>query len=288
MKVKLKIHTELITDIQPTARHKGINVVVNSSLKTQCQIIKSSLIPSPITLREDYLSNMRMNISLTEGVFALLTWLTIAADNIHLESDSSQYRTAEKQDDIQKNGDIDNMKQTYRQKTELVLALMLQKANMPGAGPKIKADIVWRNQKASYHVAGSSLPLHKRVPALLLIIGLMAKCINENYKAVFLTKRQEFDADGNRLRCYKTPNVLVNLSVAFGVHELTFIVAVSAMWCRGACERCLLYNPQRGALQISRSNLSKIELPRGINTVRECENHGTNMESFVRFKFYQT
>ncbi|KRY18029.1 hypothetical protein T12_15616 [Trichinella patagoniensis] len=83
-------------------------VVVNSSLKTQCQIIKSrlkiifnktcSLIPSPITLREDYLSNMRINISLTEGVFALLTWLTVAADNIHLESDSSQYRTAEKQD----------------------------------------------------------------------------------------------------------------------------------------------------------------------------------------------
>ncbi|KRZ56241.1 hypothetical protein T02_6734, partial [Trichinella nativa] len=53
------------------------------------------------------------------------------------------------------------------------LDLMLQKANMPGAGPKIKADIVWRNQKVSYHVAGSSLPLHKRVPALLLIIGLM-------------------------------------------------------------------------------------------------------------------
>ncbi|KRX76602.1 hypothetical protein T06_785 [Trichinella sp. T6] len=94
-------------------------VVVNSSLKTQCQIIKSSLIPSPITLREDYLSNMRMNISLTEGVFALLTWLTVAADNIHLESDSSQYRTAEKQDDIQKNGDVDNMKQTYRQNQDL-------------------------------------------------------------------------------------------------------------------------------------------------------------------------
>ncbi|KRZ50654.1 hypothetical protein T02_15943 [Trichinella nativa] len=56
---------------------------------------------------------------------------------------------------------------------DVVLALMLQIANMPGAGPKIKADIVWRNQKASYHVAGSSLPLHKRVPALLLIIGLM-------------------------------------------------------------------------------------------------------------------
>ncbi|KRX26367.1 hypothetical protein T07_8877 [Trichinella nelsoni] len=26
----------------------------------------------------------------------------------------------------------------------------------------------------------------------------------------------------------------------------------------------------------------------GINTVHECENHGTNMESFVRIKFYQT
>ncbi|KRZ56239.1 hypothetical protein T02_6734 [Trichinella nativa] len=93
--------------------------------------------------------------------------------------------------DIQKNGDVDNMKQTYRQNQDL----------------------------------------QKCYP--------WAKCINENYKAVFLTKRQEFDADGNRLRCYKAPNVLVNLSVAF------------AMWCRGACERGLLYNPQRGALQIS-------------------------------------
>ncbi|KRX50936.1 hypothetical protein T05_207 [Trichinella murrelli] len=303
--------TSKVLALEKPARHKGINVVVNSSLKTQCQIIKSSLIPSPITLREDYLSNMRMNISLTEGVFALLTWLTIAADNIHLVSFIwGELKVIHRNIELQKN----KMKtksylriktcikyteewrhrqheanlQTKSRPTEIVLALMLQKANMPGAGPKIKADIVWRNQKVSYHIAGSSLPLHKRVPALLLIIGLMAKCINENYKAVFLTKRQEFDADGNRLRCYKTPDVLVNLSVAFGVHELTFIVAVSAMWCRGACERCLLYNPQRGALQISRSNLSKIELPRGINTVRECENHGTNMESFVRFKFYQT
>ncbi|KRX20765.1 hypothetical protein T07_12957 [Trichinella nelsoni] len=187
-------------------------VVVNSILKTPRQIIKSSLIPSPKTLREDYLSNMRINISLTERVFALLTWLTVTADNIHLVSFIwGELKVIHRNIELQKNKMIQNYETNLSLKTKSylriktcikyieewrrgqheanlqtkgvihgsliynssVLALMLQIANMPGAGPKIKADIVWRNQKASYHVAGSSLRLHKRVPALLLIFGLM-------------------------------------------------------------------------------------------------------------------
>ncbi|KRY27801.1 hypothetical protein T01_11403 [Trichinella spiralis] len=200
-------------------------VVVNSILKTQCQIIKSrKVIHRNIELQKNKMvQNYEANLSL---LWKTKSYLRIKTSIKYIE----EWRRGQHEANLQTKGVI-HESLIYNSS---VLALMLQIANMPGAGPKIKADIVWRNQKASYHVAGSSLRLHKRVPALLLIIGLMvsmhlktevgkadsprrAKCINEYYKAVFLTKRQEFDADGNRLRCYKTPDVLVNLSVAFAV-----------------------------------------------------------------------
>ncbi|KRZ91346.1 hypothetical protein T08_4352 [Trichinella sp. T8] len=105
--------------------------------------------------RQDTFSNIKCRYSEAIGISISRIVFSVDGDRVQDDMTPQSFELEE--------GDI----------VDVVLALMLQIANMPGAGPKIKADIVWRNQKVSYHVAGSSLPLHKRVPALLLIIGLM-------------------------------------------------------------------------------------------------------------------
>ncbi|KRY47902.1 hypothetical protein T03_9938 [Trichinella britovi] len=111
--------------------------------------------------RQDTFSNIKCRYSEAIGISISRIVFSVDGDRVQDDMTPQSFELEE--------GDIVDVAGTLKG----VLALMLQIANMPGAGPKIKADIVWRNQKASYHVAGSSLPLHKRVPALLLIIGLM-------------------------------------------------------------------------------------------------------------------
>ncbi|KRY18063.1 hypothetical protein T12_3967 [Trichinella patagoniensis] len=111
--------------------------------------------------RQDTFSNIKCRYSEAIGISISRIVFSVDGDRVQDDMTPQSFELEE--------GDIVDVAGTLKG----VLALMLQIANMPGAGPKIKAHIVWRNQKASYHVAGSSLPLHKRVPALLLIIGLM-------------------------------------------------------------------------------------------------------------------
>ncbi|XP_003373254.1 hypothetical protein Tsp_10098 [Trichinella spiralis] len=121
--------------------------------------------------RQDTFSNIKCRYS--EAIGISISRIVFSVDGDRVQDDMTPQSFELEEGDIVDFCSVFLENVIFNLAQYFVLALMLQIANMPRAGPKIKADIVWRNQKASYHVAGSSLRLHKRVPALLLIIGLM-------------------------------------------------------------------------------------------------------------------